>query len=235
VTALRPLAALLVGAALAACGTDTPPSTPSAPSPTASTRGPAPSQPAASPAASVGPGIGLGEPGRPYAASDLLDAMRDSRRPGGVPAELQLEAIAADVADHLWTMRGEPWTAVTAGGSCGPTTCTLELSGSVDGSSGEDAWVFAVDPGSGSVEVVTADLHAVPDDIAIALDRLARELDRDDLLDGLLFTSVRWLPPPDEDRFRLAYRSGDEEGSCSVDLELDAVAGRITDVVPSGC
>lgn len=161
--------------------------------------------------------------------------MRDSRRPGGVPTELQDETIADAVAEQLWTYDGTPWTAVAAGGSCGPTACTLELSGSAEGSSGEDAWVFAVDPASGSVDLVTADLHAVPDEIAVALDRLARELDRDGLLDGLLLTSVRWLPPPDADRFQLAYRSGNEEESCAVDLEIDAVAGRITEAMPSGC
>jgi len=222
VTWLRPLIAIVTAAVLAACGTDVPPSATALPVPSGA-------------ASSASPGIGLTDPGRPYEASELLDAMRDSRRPGGVPPELQEETIAAAVADHLWTMGGAPWTAVAAGGSCGPTTCTLELSGSADGSSGEDAWVFEIDPASGSVDVVTADLHAVPDDVASALDRLARGLDRDGLLDGLLFTSVRWLPPPADDRFRLAYRSGDEEGSCSVDVELDAAAGRITDMLPSGC
>lgn len=187
-------------------------------------------------AGSVPPSAGFGlTPGRPYEASDLVDAMRDSRRPGGVPVELQDEGIAAALADRLWTIGGQPFTDIAAGGSCGPTRCTLELSGSADGSSGEDVWVFAVDPATGSVEVVTADLHAVPANLATALDRLARGLDRDGRLDGLLFTSVRWLPPPDENRFLLAYRSGDEEESCSVDLELDAAAGRITDARQSGC
>jgi hypothetical protein len=223
---LRPLIAIAVTLAMVACGTDSPP-----PSPAQSSSSVA----VASPSASASAGIGLADPGRPYDAAAVLGAMRDSRRPGGVPTELQEDAIATAVAAELWTMDGAPWTAIAAGGSCGPSACTLELSGSNDGSSGEDAWVFDVDLASGSVEVVTADLHAVPDDVAISLDRLARSLDGDGLLDGLLFTSVRWLPPPDEDRFRLAYRSGDEEGSCSVDLELDAAAGRITDVRPSGC
>lgn len=227
---LHPLAAMAVIVAMTACAADPTPSPSSTTTPSAD---PTPSEATGSVPASAG--IGLTSPARPYNASDLLDAMRDSRRPGGVPAELQEASIAQAVAEELWTLGGAPWTAVAAGGSCGPTTCTLELSGGNDGSSGEDLWVFAVDPATGSVDVATADLHAVPDDLAMALDRLARGLDRDGLLDGLLFTSVRWLPPPDEDRFRLAYRSGDEEESCSVDLELDAVAGRITDARPSGC
>jgi hypothetical protein len=161
--------------------------------------------------------------------------MRESRRPGGVPTELPDPQVAADLADRLWTFDGEPWDEIAAGGSCGPTTCTLELSGGTAAADREDAWVFAIDRGSGAVEVVTADLHAVPEETVSILDRWARVLDEDGLLDGLLTTAVRWLPPPAEDRFRIAYRSGNEEGSCAVDLELDARTGRIVELIPTGC
>lgn len=179
--------------------------------------------------------VALPDAGRPYDAAALLDAMRDSRRPGGVPIELQDGDIAAALADRLWTFDGTPWRAVAAGGSCGPATCTLELSGGRADAEGEDVWVYTIDPATGSVEVLSADLHAVPDETAAALDRWARALDAGGVLADLRYTAVRWLPPPAEDRFRLAYRSGDEEESCSVDLELDAAAGRIIEAVPSGC
>jgi len=208
-------AAVLV---LAGCGTNPPP---------ASSDGPV-DAPASAP-------IVLPDPGRPYDADDLLEAMRDSRRPGGVPAELRDPAIAAELADQLWTFDGAPWDAIAVGGACDGTSCSLELSGGTGASGGEDVWVFTVDLTSGTVEVVTADLHAVPAETANALDALARELDEGGLLEGLRTTAVRWLPPPAEDRFRLAYRSGDEEGSCAVDLELDAAAARITDLDASGC
>lgn len=148
-----------------------------------------------------------------------------------------MEAIAGAIADRLWTIDGEPWEEIVAGGSCGPSRCTLELSGSAPSAAGEDLWVFAVEPASGTVEIVTPDLHSVSNAIAADLDRRARAADAgaDGVLEGLLFSAVRWLPPPAEDRFRLAYRSGNEEESCAVDLELDAAGGRITDVVPSGC
>lgn len=161
--------------------------------------------------------------------------MNDSRRPGGVPAEIRDDGIAAKLTERLWTFDGARWDAIAAGGSCGPTTCMLELSGGTTAGDGEDAWIFTINPVDGTVEVVTADLHAVPDETAEELDRLARTLDVDGVLDGLLPTAVRWLPPPAKDRFRLAYRSGDEEGSCSVDLELDVAAGRITEVTAPGC
>jgi hypothetical protein len=188
--------------------------------------------PSASPSS---PGVALPDPGRPYDADALLEAMRDSRRPGGVPMELQDSEIAAALAGQLWTFDGAPWPAIAAGASCGASTCTLELSGGGDDSGGEDAWVFTVDPASASVEVLSADLHAVPDETAAALDRLARAADAEGALDGLVYTAVRWLPPPAQDRFRLAYRSGNEEVSCSVDLELDAAAGHIIELTPSGC
>lgn len=229
--ASRLLAAAAAAAlALPACGTSMP--TPST-SPTVAETPIATAIVSASPEPSVG--VALPNPGRPYDTDELLDAMRDSRRPGGVPAELQEAGVAAELADRLWTFDGEPWNAIAAGGACGASACTVELSGSTDASEGEDVWRFTVDLASGAVEVIDADLHAVPNETAAALDRLARALDGDGLLDGLLYTSVRWLPPPAEDRFRLAYRSGDEEGSCSVDLELDAAAGRITEVTPVGC
>jgi hypothetical protein len=217
VIATRLLAAV-AALALAGCGTAAPPTTSSGP-----------------PDASAAAPVALPDPGRPYDADGLLEAMRDSRRPGGVPTELQNPGIAAELAERLWTFDGSPWNAIAAGGSCGPSTCALELSGGSAATDGEDVWVFAIDPASGAVDVTSAALHAVPDETAAALDRWARALDADGLLDGLVYTAVRWLPPPADDRFRLAYRSGDEEGSCSVDLELDAAAGRITEVTPSGC
>jgi hypothetical protein len=232
VIAPRLLAAAAI-LALSACGTSAP--TPSPGPSGAATASATPTALPATPDPSPSAPIALPDPGRPYDADDLLAAMRDSRRPGGVPTELQDAGIAAELAERLWTFDGQPWNAIAAGGSCGPSTCTLELSGGTEATEGEDAWVFAIDPASGAVEVTSADLHAVPDETAAALDRWARALDADEVLDGLLFTAVRWLPPPAEDRFRLAYRSGDEEGSCSVDLELDAAEGRITEVTPSGC
>lgn len=219
------LVAAVAVVVLAGCGT-------SAPSPSPSNSSVA--QTPANPPVPSAP-IALPDPGRPYGADDLLEAMRDSRRPGRVPDELQDPAIAAELVERLWTFDGEPWDAIAAGGACDASACSLELSGGTDASGGEDVWVFAIDLTSGTVQVVDADLHAVPDDTAAALDRWARALDADGLLDGLLYTAVGWLPPPAEDRFRLAYRSGNEEESCSIDLELDAATGRITQVSPSGC
>ena len=229
---LHRVLAAVAALALSACGTSTPPPS-SAPGTSAAIATPAASR--ATPAASPARPITLPEPGRPYDADDVLEAMRDSRRPGGVPAVLQEAGIAGRLAEHLWTLDGKPWNAIAAVGSCGPSTCTLELSGGTQGAGGEDVWAFAIDPAGGAVEVLTADLHAVPDETAALLDRWARVLDEERLLDGLLVTAVRWLPPPAEDRFRLAYRSGNEEESCSVDVELDAAAGRIVDLIPTGC
>lgn len=200
--------------------------------------GPPPSN--SEPAASVvigdpGNPISLRPPGTPFDAQDILQAMRDSRRPGGVPSELQTERIAAAVADEIWTLQGDRWDAVSAGGSCDGGTCTLELAGSTEGDAGEDVWVLRVDPMTADVEVLSADLHAVPRATADAINRLARAADGGAALDDLLLTSVRWLPPPDDGAFALAYRSGDEEESCSVDVEIDVGSGALTEVAASGC
>jgi len=173
-------------------------------------------------------------PGQPLTATEVLEAMRDSRRPGGVPEELWTDDIAAAVADLVWTFDGRPWDAIAASGSCGGATCTLELAGSQEGTAGEDVWVFEVQPAAGTVSVASADLHAVPAGRVDALDSAARAAAGDDLPDDLALTAVRWLPPPDTG-FTLAYRSGDEEGSCSVDVVLDATASRVEDLTASNC
>ena len=201
---------------------------------------PSTSAPAATAASSVvigdpGNPISLRPPGRPFDASDILAAMRDSVRPGGVAAEMQTEPIAAAVADVIWTLQGEPWDAIATSGGCDGGSCTLEVSGSAAGDAGEDVWVLSVDPAAAEVTVVDADLHAIPTAAVEAIDRLARAADGGAALDDLLLTSVRWHSPPGEDTFALAYRSGDEEESCSMDVRLDVASGELTEVAASGC
>ena len=181
-------------------------------------------------------GLTLPEPGQPFDAEAILSAMRDSRRPGGVPDELETDAIASSIAEAIWTIDGEPWSTMSAGGSCGPQTCTLEIAGADDDVQGEDLWVFEVTPASAAVEVVTAELRSLPLDLVDRLDGLTRSLfpwvDRD----GLGLTSVRWLPPPDETQFVLSYRFGDEErSSCGYDLTVDAVAPGIVSDLTLDC
>jgi len=151
-------------------------------------------------------------PGQPFDPATVLDAMRDSRRPDGVPDQLETDAIAAALAERIWTIDGQPWTTMSAGGSCGPVRCTLEISGSRAGGQGEDLWIFEVIPAGGEVAVIETNLRSVPSETADAVDRLARAADPriDDA--GLLLVSVRWLPPPDDETFELSYRSGNEEG-----------------------
>jgi hypothetical protein len=177
---------------------------------------------------------GAAVPGQPFAAADILAAMRDSRRPGGVPDELQTDAIASAAAELLWTFDGTPWTTMAAGGSCGTDTCTLELAGAPDGAAGEDVWVLDVQPSTGTVTVASADLHGLPTDALEALDRAARDAAGGDLPDDLLLAGARWLPPPDPG-FVLAYRSGDEEGSCAADVVLDATATTVEELTATGC
>ena len=190
---------------------------------------PGPSEPAASatetrsgsPSASAG--VALPEPGHGLDADAILAAMRDSRRPGGVPDEIETTEVAARLAETIWTFDGEPWATTSAGGSCGPDTCTLEVAGAGDAALGEDLWVFAVTPASGDVELVSAELGAVPSDVVEEIDRAAQAA-IGDRLDGLALTYARWAPPPDDGQFELSYRTGDEEGgACGLELTFDAV------------
>jgi hypothetical protein len=207
----RAPAILALIALLTACADTAPPSDPDASASGSPTAG----------------GIALPEPSRPFDAATLLDAMRESRRPGGVPDELETDAVASALAEAIWTLDGEPWNAVAAGGSCGTDTCTLEIAGADDGAQGDDLWVFAVAPATGAVQLQTTDLRSLPTDLVGRLDELTRSLVPLAELDGLILTNVRWLPPPDGGQFVVSYRSGGEEGQCGVDVTIDATVPEI--------
>jgi hypothetical protein len=179
--------------------------------------------------------IELPEPGRPFDAATLLAAMRESTRPGGVPDEIETDVIAAALADAIWTFDGRPWTTTAASGSCGPDTCTLEVAGARTDMTGDDLWVFSVTPTTGSVEVVSAEMRSLPDEVAVVVDQLVRALDADGSLSGMIPTSLKWLSPPDDGTFVASYRSGGEEGSCGVDVTLDANEAVIVSEQSRGC
>jgi hypothetical protein len=167
-------------------------------------------------------------PGQPYDAAILLTAMRESTRPGGVPDGLESDAVAAAVADQLWTWDGQPWETLSVGGACGPAECSLEVAGSTDGTAGADLYAFAIDPATSEVALELSDLHAYPATLGEGLDDMARDAAGDELGD-LTFVSARWLPPPDTGRYWLAYRSGGEEGASGLDLLLDAASGMVVE------
>ena len=181
----------------------------------------------ASGSAAPTPLVAVDPPGRPYEAEDILALMRESRRPGGVPDEIETPEIAAAVAEQIWTIGGRPWAVASIGGSCGPERCDLEVAGSPGGVAGEDLYLFGVDPATGSVELLQSVLLGLDPETVSELDRLVRERYEGDLDDYGLST-VQWLPPPDVGRFVLAYRSGGEEGSPALDLVFDAVTGEVS-------
>ncbi|HEX6128804.1 MAG TPA: hypothetical protein VF071_07280 [Candidatus Limnocylindria bacterium] len=176
----------------------------------------------------------VAQPGTPYAATDLLAAMRDSRRPGGVPDELETEAIAGAIAERAWTWDGEPWESLSVGAACGPDACSLDLAGTPAGGAGTDLYSFAIDTASGAVELLSTDLHGYPADLEEELDAATRAVMDPDELDGLALVGARWLAPPDTGRYWLAYRSGGEEGSPGIDVLLDLTSGEVLEVADPG-
>jgi hypothetical protein len=172
---------------------------------------------------------------QPYTAAEILAAMRASRRPGGVPDEVEVQAVAAAIADAIWTFDGRPWSTMSAGGSCGELTCTIEIVGTNAGSSGQDLWSFDVMRSDWSVSVARRELGAVPDALRDDFDRLARTLVPNGRLDGLVLGAVTWLGPTDANAFELAYRSGNEESSCSIDVVLAPLDRAILDSRETDC
>jgi hypothetical protein len=198
------------------------------------TDAPAPSSPAATASSASSPSptatpeptplVALPDPAHPFTADELLTAMRESRRPGGVPDTLETPAIAAAVAERLWTFGPGGWATSSVGGGCGPQVCSLEVGGTAEGALGEDLYVFTIDPASGAVSLMDASLGGTPAELVEALDAAARET-WEGSLQGLGLASIAWQPPPDEGTFILTYRSGGEEGSPGVTLLLDVIEG----------
>jgi hypothetical protein len=220
--AIRLLAAALVLTA-AGCTATVDASAEATVSPTPSAP-PATASPVPSATPEPTPLVALPDPAHPFTADQLLAAMRDSRRPGGVPDELETPAIAAAVAERLWTFGPGGWATSSVGGGCGPQVCSLEVGGTADGALGEDLYVFTIDPASGAVSLMDASRGGTPADLVEALDAAARDT-WDGSLQGLGLASIAWQPPPNEGRFILTYRSGGEEGSPGVTLLLDVIEG----------
>lgn len=196
---------------------------------------PAPSEPAdhsthagtsAPPSASAD---GSAEPGQPYTGAEILDAMSRSPRPDGVPDEVETEAIAAAIADSIWTFDGEPWDTIVIGGTCAADSCLVEVAGSRAAADADDVWVFTVEPADEAVAVESTDLGAIPAPTVADLDRLARSLIDGAALEGMIQTATTWEPPPDSGHYTLSYRSGGEEGSCGAEIVIDAARGELVD------
>ena len=175
-----------------------------------------------------------GLPGRPLDATAILEAMRDSRRPGGVPDELQTDAIAGELADLIWTVDGEQWSTMSVGGSCGAQMCALEIAGAHPDSQGDDVWAFEIAPDSEGVEVVSTELRSLTPDRVDQLDEMTRSMFPG--LESQNLTSARWLPPPDDSQFVLSYRDSSEERSgCGADITVDAVMRTIVSDLALDC
>jgi hypothetical protein len=174
------------------------------------------------------------ESGHPFDADAILTLMRESRRPGGVPDEIETPAIAAEIAETVATFDGNAWSTASVGGSCGPSTCTLDVSGSRSQALGEDVWTFSVEPATGEVSVIDSQLGSVPADVAGLADQAVRASSLGAQVAELVIGSVGWLPPPDG-RLVLAYRSGEEEESCRRDVSVDMTSGSVRLEREGGC
>jgi hypothetical protein len=166
------------------------------------------------------------ESGHPFDAETILALMRESRRPGGVPDEIETPAIAAEIAQTIATFDGTAWSTISIGGSCGPSSCTLDVSGSGPDALGEDLWTFSIAPATGGVSLIESQLGSVPTDVVELADQTVRASSLGAQVAELDIGSVSWSPPPDNGLV-LAYRSGEEEGSCRRDVSLDMRGGDV--------
>ena len=224
----------LVAVALAAC-TAAPPV--DSPTPTRAAVRTVPATVTASPTATSTPDATPAPTGaipppataRPYEAEDILAAMRASRRPGGVPDQLETIGIATQVAAAVWTWQGGPYPALVVGGSCGPASCTLEVSGAPPGAAGADLFAFSVALPSGMVELAASDLHGYPSGLDALIDATVRDRLAPDALEGLALSGATWQLPPQVGWFWVAYRSGGEEGSPGLDVLLNLASGEVVE------
>ncbi len=185
----------------------------------------------ASASATAAPTGVIGPPpiARPYGAEVVLQAMATSRRPGGVPDQLQTEAIAAGLAQQIWTYLGGPYPTLVVGASCGPSSCTVEVTGAPAGAAGADLYAFSVAPASSTVVLAATDLHGYPSGLDARIDRVVRDRLGAAALAGLALTGATWQPPPQGGVFVAAYRSGGEEHAPGLDVTVNLVTGTVTD------
>ena len=231
--------ALGVAVSLVGCGAPAPsPRTasavPSAVAPSAASS----VDPSASPSASASgeASIPVPTPGHPWDGLALLEAMRASTRPGGVPDGLETPGLAAAIAASIWTVDGSAWDTSSVGGYCGPSTCTLDIAGTHANRAGEDLWTVEIDLASGAVVPLVAEVRSISPELVESLDRLARDLADPGALGSMTLTTARWLPPPaGAGQFVMSYRSGGEEGSCAREVTLDAARGEILEDEATGC
>lgn len=217
-----------------ATASPSPAASPTASPPSSATPPASPSaRPTTRPTASP-PGAPRAHPGRPYDAAAILEAMRSSRRPGGVPDQVETDAVARAIADATWTWDGSAWSSISIGGSCGPATCTIEVGGSAPDAAAADLYTFRVTLADEAVTLRATDLHAYPSGLEASLDRAARAAVPHRRLRGLALVAARWLPPPDTDSYWLAYRTGGEEGSPGLDVLLDLASGEVLRIEDAG-
>ena len=181
------------------------------------------------PTASSPTPIPIPEPGRPYAADDMLELMAESRRPGGVDDRIEQRVTAAAVAEAVWTFDGRPWATATASGDCGGGLCRLEVAGAAQGAAGDDVYRFEIDASSGLITESDHELRGYPTSFEARIDVVARDV-LGARLDGMLLVGARWLPPPDErGRFVASYRSG-QEGTSRLEVVIDLLNAEVLDV-----
>jgi hypothetical protein len=190
----RPISLVLLTSAFLVAGCT--PTTPSPPPSASRAADPSSADPSGTPVASPSPSaaaIVVPEPGRPFLAADVLSAMRESRRPGGVPDELETDDVAALVAEELWTFDGEAWQQLVIGGVCGPASCSLEVAGAPADAVGEDLYVFKIDTGGPTLSVEETSLRGLPEPLTIRLDEVVREAHPELFEAGaLILTTARW-------------------------------------------
>ena len=195
----------------------------------------APPTPILSPIATVAP---TGH-GRPYTAEMIAVELLDV--PDDFPPQLQNELIAAALADRIWTYDGRPYREIWITGSCnepGRTRCDLAVSGLpafAPTRDWEDAYFFAVDLRSGVILPTTEPgIRGLPAELVPEIEDLARALDADGRLEGMLLRHVRWLPPPPDDAYVVTF-GDDNEGDTMIFVTLDRANRRILSIETRVC
>jgi hypothetical protein len=150
--------------------------------------------------------------------------MAGSRRPGGVPDRIETTAVAAQLAAAIWTYDGRPYPSLVIGGSCGATSCTVEVSGQPLGAAGADLFNLSVAQPGGAVTLAATDLHGYPSGLDARIEAVARAGVDADRLAGLVYRAASWQLPPRSGWFWAAFRSGGEEGSPGLDVLVDLPA-----------
>jgi hypothetical protein len=157
-----------------------------------------------------------------------------------VATDLLNSAVAAAIADAIWTWDGQSYDRWWIEAYCA-RTCELVIQGipASDIAGEEDMYHFhQFDPSRPAQTLELGDypsLGGYPAALDPEIEQLGRALDEGGVLDDLGYFHASWFPPPRSGEFLAFFSDGNEEGGSNAYVWLNLVERRLIKLLPVTC